>query len=117
MSQPPAKAAPAEPIDIGRLATWMDAEGLAGAGDRPAVTRLSGGSQNELFALERGGERTVLRMPPAGASDSRVDGLRREMRLVAALRGTDVPHAELVAGDESGEVLGMPFFVMRAIDG
>jgi aminoglycoside phosphotransferase (APT) family kinase protein len=110
-------SAPADTLEVERLARWMDDEGLPGAGERPSVRRLSGGSQNELFAIERGGERTVLRMPPATALASRVDGLRRELRLVAALRGTDVPHAELVGGDPSGEVLGMPFYVMREIDG
>ena len=34
-----------------------------------------------------------------------------------ALSGTDVPHAELIAADDTGTVLGMPFYVMRAIDG
>jgi aminoglycoside phosphotransferase (APT) family kinase protein len=95
----------------------MDAEEVAGAGDRPAVQRLTGGSQNELYLLERGGRRTVLRMPPAGAAPDRVDGLRRELRLVGALKGTGVPHAELVAGEPTGEVLGQPFYVMEAIDG
>jgi aminoglycoside phosphotransferase (APT) family kinase protein len=104
-------------IDEQRLAAWMDAEGVPGQGEPLTLTRLSGGSQNELFALDRGGLRTVLRMPPPNASASRADGLRRELRLVAALRGTDVPHAELVAGDATGDVLGMPFYVMRAIDG
>jgi aminoglycoside phosphotransferase (APT) family kinase protein len=107
----------AAPFDLDRLARWMDEEGFAGAGEQPVVDRLSGGSQNELFGIHRGGERTVLRMPPSSAAEARVDGLRRELRLVRALKGTDVPHAELVAGSETGELLGMPFYVMKAVDG
>ncbi|WP_374215912.1 phosphotransferase family protein [Frankia sp. AiPs1] len=110
-------AAQGTALDAVRLARWLDAEQVPGAGELPVIDRLTGGSQNELYSLIRGGERTVLRMPPAAASESRVDGLRRELRLLRALRGTDVPHAELVAGDPTGEVLGMPFYVMRAIDG
>jgi aminoglycoside phosphotransferase (APT) family kinase protein len=106
-----------EPFEVDRLARWLDGEGVNGTGERPSVERLDGGSQNELFAVARAGERTVLRMPPVTADASRVDGLRRELRLLRALAGTDVPHAGLVAGDSSGDVLGMPFYLMREIDG
>lgn len=34
-----------------------------------------------------------------------------------ALKGTDVPHAELIAADETGEPLGKPFYLMAEIDG
>ena len=34
-----------------------------------------------------------------------------------ALKGTDVPHAELFAADETGELVGKPFYVMAEIDG
>ncbi|MDN5916553.1 MAG: phosphotransferase family protein [Pseudonocardia sp.] len=104
-------------LDTDALARWMDAEGLPGAGERPVLERLSGGSQNELYRVQRGGVASVLRMPPAHAADSRVDGLRRELRLVRALKGTDVPHAELHGGEDTGEVLGMPFYLMAAVDG
>ncbi len=59
----------------------------------------------------------VLRMPGTRADAARIDGLLREIRLVRALSGTDVPHAGLIAADETGTVLGMPFYVMQAIDG
>ena len=59
----------------------------------------------------------MLRMPGARADAARIDGLLREIRLVRALSGTDVPHAELIAADDTGDVLGMPFYVMQAIDG
>jgi aminoglycoside phosphotransferase (APT) family kinase protein len=106
-----------ERLDVDRLARWLDSEGVGGAGERPAVERLTGGSQNELFTVSRKGVRTVLRKPPASAAAARVDGLRRELRLLRALAGTDVPHARLVAGDATGEVLGMPFYLMEAVDG
>ena len=81
------------------------------------LEQLKGGSQNTLYLIERGGQRMVLRMPGARADAARIDGLLREIRLVRALSGTDVPHAGLIAADETGTVLGMPFYVMRAIDG
>ncbi|WP_330255123.1 phosphotransferase family protein [Nocardia sp. NBC_00565] len=104
-------------LDIARLGRWLDGIGVPGDGAAPVVERLTGGSQNELYTVSRAGERAVLRMPPRGADAARVSGLHRELRLLGALKGTDVPHAELIAGDAAGEVLGMPFYLMREIDG
>jgi aminoglycoside phosphotransferase (APT) family kinase protein len=104
-------------VDAAALGRWMDREGLPGAGTAPALSRLSGGSQNELFVVERDGIRAVLRIPPAAAGAARHDGLRRELRLLRALKGMDVPHAELVAGTDDADVLGAPFYLMQPVDG
>ncbi|GLE53942.1 phosphotransferase family protein [Mycobacterium montefiorense] len=105
------------PLDPGVLGRWLDANDAPGGGEEPSLEQLKGGSQNTLYLIARGSERMVLRMPGARADAARIDGLLREIRLVRALSGTDVPHAELIAADDSGTVLGMPFYVMRAIDG
>ena len=108
-------------VDAKVLARWLDAthdtKDVPGQGEEPVLEQLSGGSQNTLYLIHRGSQRMVLRMPGPRADAARVDGLLREIRLVRALSGTDVPHAELIAADDSGSVLGMPFYVMRAIDG
>lgn len=104
-------------LDVGALGTFLDASNAPGAGEEPVAELLTGGSQNILYLIRRGTERMVLRMPGARADKSRLDGLLREIRLVRALKGTDVPHAELVAADETGDVLGLPFYVMAEIDG
>jgi aminoglycoside phosphotransferase (APT) family kinase protein len=104
-------------LDPGVLGRWLDKHGAPGAGDEPVLEQLGGGSQNMLYLIRRGGERMVLRMPGPRADKARIDGLLREIRLVRALSGTDVPHAELIAADDAGDLLGMPFYVMRAIDG
>lgn len=107
-------AAVPDPDPLGR---WMDAQGLPGDGTRPRVERLSGGSQNELFALERGGARYALRRPPLGASQDRIDTMLREFTVLRALRDTDVPHPRMVGGDEGDGVLGGPFYVTELVDG
>src|SRR6201988_3729041 len=104
-------------LDAGVLARWLDTNGAPGAGEEASLEQLKGGSQNTLYLIRRGPERMVLRMPGARADAARIDGLLRETRLVRALSGTDVPHAALIAADDTGTVLGMPFSVMRAIDG
>ena len=104
-------------LDAGVLARWLDANDAPGGGEQPVLELLKGGSQNTLYLIERGGQRMVLRMPGARADAARIDGLLREIRLVRALSGTDVPHAALIAADDTGAVLGMPFYVMQAING
>jgi putative oxidoreductase len=49
-------------LDAVALGRWMDAECLPGEG-APTLSRLSGGSQNELFLVERDGVKAVLRIP------------------------------------------------------
>jgi aminoglycoside phosphotransferase (APT) family kinase protein len=104
-------------LDAGVLARWLDASDAPGGGEEPQLTQLKGGSQNTLYLIDRADQRMVLRMPGERADAARIDGLLREIRLVRALSGTDVPHAALIAADDTGAVLGMPFYVMQAIDG
>ena len=48
------------------LLAWIEAEGgIPGKGPVTEVEKLTGGSQNNLFLMTRGGERFVLRRPPA----------------------------------------------------
>ena len=104
-------------LDTAALGRWLDTHDAPGHGDQPAAEVLKGGSQNMLYRVERGGQKMVLRMPGPRADEKRLSELLREIRLERALKGTDVPHAELVAADESGTVLGKPFYLMKEIDG
>jgi aminoglycoside phosphotransferase (APT) family kinase protein len=106
-----------ELVDPHRLARWMDEQRLAGVGELPTVSRLTGGSQNELFLVERGGDEMVLRRPPNVAAAGRYEAFGREHRVLAALAGTDVPHPRLRAVCDAVEVLGGPFYLTSRIDG
>ena len=110
-------APPVARLDVDRLTRWLDQHEVPGVGERPTLRMLTGGSQNLLYLIDRGGQRAALRMPAPGADEARSDGIRREIRLLRALAGTDVPHAELIAGEDSSDVIGGPFYVMRAVDG
>jgi aminoglycoside phosphotransferase (APT) family kinase protein len=110
-----ATATPA--LDRDRLARWLDEQGLPGAGAPIETAYVSGGSQNEIFAVRRGELRVALRKPPQNAVPARDDGIRREWRLIAALRGSDVPHAQAVALCDDATVLGRPFYLMGFVDG
>jgi aminoglycoside phosphotransferase (APT) family kinase protein len=103
-------------IDIDRLATWMDDRGLA-VGEPIEHAFVSGGTQNDIYEIRRGGLHCALRIPPPSAPDTRDAGILREWSIIAALDGTDVPHTEAVAACEDASVLGRAFYLMGYVDG
>jgi aminoglycoside phosphotransferase (APT) family kinase protein len=106
-----------DPIDVARLADWMDGAALPGNGE-PLETRfLSGGTQNVIYELRRADERYVLRMPPPDAPPDRDKGILREWRIIEALDGTEVPHAKAVGVCSDPAVLGRPFYLMGFVEG
>ncbi|MDV7352759.1 phosphotransferase family protein [Rhodococcus oxybenzonivorans] len=104
-------------LDLDALSRWMDREGLPGNGELAQARTLSGGSQNELFEIVRGGEKMALRRPPSYAVEGRAKVLMREARLLKALAGTDVPHATFRGASDDESVIGTPFYLMDLVDG
>jgi aminoglycoside phosphotransferase (APT) family kinase protein len=78
---------------------------------------VSGGTQNEIYEIERGDLHGALRIPPPEAPESRDDGILREWRIMEALEGTDVPHPPALAVCTDKTVLGRTFYVMGYVDG
>jgi aminoglycoside phosphotransferase (APT) family kinase protein len=108
--------ATAQLVDAGRLAAWLDARDLE-AGAAIALHHLTGGQSNEMFVVERGGSRWVLRRPSGVALPRADEGLRREFRILTALEQTVVPHpAPVIHCDDPG-VIGATFYLMAAVDG
>ena len=103
-------------VDLKVLAAWMDEQQL-GAGVIENAERLAGGTQNILLRFSRDGRNYVLRRPPQHLRDNSNETMRREARMLAALRDTEAPHPRLIAacGDEG--VLGAAFYLMEPIDG
>lgn len=105
-----------ELIDLDALARWMDAKGI-GSGPIEAARPLAGGTQNVLLRFRRAGEEHVLRRPPRRPRAESDEVMRREMRVLAALDGSDVPHPRFVAGEGDPTVLGTAFYLMAPVDG
>ncbi|MGH9212190.1 MAG: phosphotransferase family protein [Acidimicrobiales bacterium] len=104
-------------VDFDVLADWMDGRGLP-TGPFEHVQVLAGGTQNLLVRLNRGGERYVLRRGPQHLRPTSNQVMRREMEVLTALAGTDVPHPRFVAGCADEEVMGgVVFYLMEPIDG
>jgi aminoglycoside phosphotransferase (APT) family kinase protein len=111
-------APPPDPslVNLPALAAWMDGKGLP-QGPIQDIAVLEGGTQNFLMAFARGGQSFVLRRPSLHPLTNGNETMRREMRVLAALAATDVPHPRLVAGCDSTEVLGASFYLMERVEG
>lgn len=104
-------------LDVERLATWLDGQGLPGKGEPIEAQFVSGGSQNEIYEITRGDLHGALRIPPSSAPETRDDGILREWRIIEALDGTDVPHTAAIAVCTDASVLGRTFYLMGFVDG
>ena len=84
------------PVNLETLAAWMDTQGL-GRGPIEHAVRLAGGTQNILLKFERADRTYVLRRPPPVLRANSNETMRREARVLAALKGSGVPHPGLIA--------------------
>jgi aminoglycoside phosphotransferase (APT) family kinase protein len=100
-----------------RVAEFLDRHGL-GSGPVTATRIGEGGGSNFTFLLERGGERFVLRRPPRPPLPPTAHDMIREAGLQNAIHAAGFRRlAEIVAVCEDDAVLGVPFYVMRYLDG
>ena len=99
-----------------RVQAFLDAHGL-GEGDVRAERIGDGGGSNFSFLLERGDERYVLRRPPRPPLPPSAHDMVREARLQLALAPHGIRLPPIVAICEDEGVIGVPFYVMRFLDG
>ncbi|AKK25477.1 phosphotransferase family protein [Mycobacterium sp. EPa45] len=104
-------------IDLARLSAWLDGEDLPGRGQAVEAVAISSGTQNEIYEIHRSDLHAVLRIPPLGAPLDRDDGILREWRILSALKGSGVPHADALALCADREVLGRNFYLSAYLDG
>jgi aminoglycoside phosphotransferase (APT) family kinase protein len=103
-------------VPLPALAAWMDTQGLA-AGPIEEPRLLTGGTQNILLRFKRGGRAFVLRRPPRHLRANSNETMRREARVLAALRETPVRHPALIAGCPQEDVIGAAFYLMEPVGG
>ena len=104
-------------VDLDRLNEWMTEQDLPGAGPVTGARRLQGGSQNNIYLLQRGDEQMVLRRPPQHLRKNSNETMLREARVLAALAGSAVSHPELYASCDDLDVIGVCFYLMAPVDG
>jgi aminoglycoside phosphotransferase (APT) family kinase protein len=101
---------------LDRLAAFLDDHGL-GEGPIRAERIGDGGGSNFSFLLERGDQRYVLRRPPRPPLPPSAHDMVREARLQLALAPHGIRLPPILAVCEDEGVLGVPFYVMRYLDG
>jgi aminoglycoside phosphotransferase (APT) family kinase protein len=103
-------------VVLDRLEAFLDDHGL-GSGPVRAERIGDGGGSNFSFLLERGDERLVLRRPPRPPLPPSAHDMVREARLQLALAPHGIRLPPIVAICEDEAVIGVPFYVMRFLDG
>src|SRR6266702_209984 len=100
-----------------RVLEFLDEHGL-GTGALRALRIGEGGGSNFTFLLERDEGAFVLRRPPRPPLPPSAHDMVREAELQNAIRAAGFGRlADIVAVCEDESVLGVPFYVMRHIDG
>ena len=104
-------------VDLDAVGRWMDGEGLPG-GAIEDVQPVGGGTQNIMLRFRRGGGDYVLRRGPRHLRPRSNDALRREIRMLGALRETEVACPRIVAACVDEDVLGgAVFYLMEPVEG
>lgn len=104
-------------VDLPKVTTWLEAN-VAGARGPFTFDLIAGGHSNLTYRVTSAtGERFVLRRPPLGHVLASAHDMSREHRIIAALRDTPVPVAPAVGFCDDPDVNGVPFYVMKFVDG
>jgi aminoglycoside phosphotransferase (APT) family kinase protein len=99
------------------VAGWLATRDVA---IEPPLTAslFAGGRSNLTYQIaDAAGTQWVLRRPPLSGVIASAHDVLREYRIMAALAGSAVPVARMVAACDDLDVIGAPFFVMDYIDG
>ena len=102
-------------VDLERLLPWFQAN--VAPVDELSAELIGHGRSNLTYRVSGGGEHWVLRRPPLSHVQPTAHDMKREFRVISALKGTDVPVPEAIALCEDAEVNGAPFYVMEYVEG
>ncbi len=108
--------APAHPFDEAGLAAFLR-ERVAPFSGALRVEQFQGGQSNPTYRVTAGDRRYVLRRKPPGKLLPSAHAVDREHRVMAALGGTGVPVAKMLALCEDPAVIGTAFYLMEYVEG
>lgn len=104
------------PLDLPRIAAWLEAQLPSFRGLRRAE-RIVGGNSNPIWRLEAASGAYILRTQPAGDLLKSAHALDREVRVLQALRGSAVPVATVHLLCNDLGVTGVQFYLMDFVAG
>jgi aminoglycoside phosphotransferase (APT) family kinase protein len=104
-------------LDIDRTTAWMSAN-VAAMQPPFSFGLIAAGSSNLTYRVEdASGEKFILRRPPATAALDSAHDVRREFKVMTALRRTDVPVPDTIALCSDTAITGAPFLIMSYAEG
>ena len=105
-----------ELLDETVLAKYLEAA-VAGFKGPLTVSKFPGGQSNPTFRVDADSGTYVLRRQPPGKLLKSAHAVDREFRVLAALKETEVPVAEVYRLCEDSSVIGSMFYLMEFCDG
>jgi len=108
--------APVHAFDESALAAFMRAR-VPGFSGPVGLEQFQGGQSNPTYRVTAGDRRYVLRRKPPGMLLPSAHAIDREYRVMAALAGSGVPVAKMVALCEDATVIGTAFYLMEYVEG
>lgn len=113
-------SASSAPIDLPALHRWL-APHVPDWGplDQLRMERLPAGQSNPTWLLRQGDRRWVMRAKPGPAAEllPSAHAIEREVAVMRALKGTDVPVPTVHVLCEDESVIGAAFYLMDFVDG
>lgn len=103
-------------LDLDALNAWI-ARAKVGVQPIETATRLPGGQSNPTYLLQTSDGAFVLRRKPSGPLLKSAHAIDREFRVQAALAGSDVPVARMLAYCDDAGVIGTEFYLMSHVRG
>ena len=105
-----------EALDETFLAKYLEAA-VPGFKGPLTASKFPGGQSNPTFRIDANSGSYVLRRQPPGKLLKSAHAVDREFRVLAALRDTEVPVAEVYHLCEDPSVIGSMFYLMEFCDG
>ncbi len=103
-------------LDEVKLASYLEAN-VDGFKGPLTASKFAGGQSNPTFKIDAASGSYVLRKQPPGKLLKSAHAVDREFRVLDALKGSDVPVAEVYHLCENPEIVGSMFYLMEFCDG
>ena len=117
MSQRTEKKTDSLPQPLGGTMTALLENGVPGLCGPVSISPLAGGRSNPTFLLDAANGRYVLRSRPVGVTFPWAHRIDREVRILTALEGSDIPVPPVLLHVDDPSHFGAPFYLMPLIDG
>ncbi len=105
-----------EELDAGRVESFLK-QSVPELSGNLIIKQFPGGHSNLTYQLSIGDRDFILRRPPFGTKAKGAHDMKREFKILTALRNAFPYCPEPVAYTEDESVMGCPFYIMKRLSG